>query len=207
MRNTRNRKLKQHCRGNERREERSTAQWRAPATRERERRARDLGRRRNDKRREQRLTAPEAHAEIGTREIRNASNAIVATAARGKVEGAGGARRHHASARDMRVAYDASTTTSDASEDRRRPRRTQRRETRETPNSSNAVVVTSDAREGRKRSRRAPTAQERERRVNDLGRRRGLRRRRDDKRRERRPTAHTPRWERERFEAHATSSW
>ena len=39
----------------------------------------DLGRRRDDERRKQRPTAPEAHVEVGTQEMRNASNAVVAT--------------------------------------------------------------------------------------------------------------------------------
>ena len=53
--------------------------WHAPTTRERERRARNLGRRRDDERFKRRPTAPEAHVEMETRGTRNASNVIVTT--------------------------------------------------------------------------------------------------------------------------------
>ena len=100
---------------------------RAPATRERERRAGDMGRRRDDERRKRGPTAPKAHAETETREPRDTSNAIVATSnSRGRSDCAGGARRQHASARDAREIWDAAVTTSDASEDRRRLRHTPR---------------------------------------------------------------------------------
>ena len=42
-----------------------------PTVRQRDRRASDLGRRRDNGRRKRRPTAPEAHAEMKTREIRN----------------------------------------------------------------------------------------------------------------------------------------
>ena len=48
-------------------------------TRGRDRRAIDLGRRRDDERRKRRPTAPEAHAGMETRETQNKSNAVVAT--------------------------------------------------------------------------------------------------------------------------------
>ena len=76
---------------------------RLPATRERERRASDFGRRRDDERRKRRPTAPEAHTEVGSRETQSASNVVGQQAKQGKVVGARGARRRHVRARDARV--------------------------------------------------------------------------------------------------------
>ena len=53
--------------------------WRAPATSERERHTSDLVRRRDDEQCKRIPKAPEAHAEMETRETRTANNAAVAT--------------------------------------------------------------------------------------------------------------------------------
>ena len=68
---------------------------RLPTARKRETRASGLGRRRDDERRKRRPTAPEARAEVGSRETQNASNVVGQRAKQGKVDGVGGARRRH----------------------------------------------------------------------------------------------------------------
>ena len=75
---------------------------RAPATRDSEGRASDMGRRRDNERRKRRPTASGAHAGTGARKIRGASNAAVATSDARKVDGARGAGCRYASASGAR---------------------------------------------------------------------------------------------------------
>ena len=132
---------------------------------------------------QRRPTAPEAHAEMGTRETRNASDSAVATSNAGK-----GRRR----GRRVPTTRERERCTSDFErrrDDERRKRRPTTPEvraemgTRETQNASNAVVATSDASEGRRCGGRVPPTHKRKRFTIDLW------RRCDDERRKRRPTA------------------
>ena len=126
---------------------------RAPMTRGREKHASDLGRRRDDGRRQQRPTASEAHAEKEMRETRNASNAAVSTSE--AKEGRRRGRRAPATRERERRAGDMGRRRDD--ERRKRgptaPKTHAEMETRETRDTSNAIVATSNAREGRRRRR------------------------------------------------------
>ena len=84
---------------------------RAPTTHKREEHASDLRRRRDDERSERRSTGPEA--QTGTRETRNASNAVVATSEVREGRRCGRRAPTTRFARDAGV-WDAATTTSDA---------------------------------------------------------------------------------------------
>ena len=163
--------------GESRRRERRT-----PTTHERERHVSDLQRRRDGERSERRSTGPGAHAEMGTRETLNVSNAVVATSE--AMEGRRRGRRAPTTCQRERRASDLGRRRDNERRKRRRtaPEAHARMETRETRNVSNAVVAESDAGKSRRRERRTPTTRERERRASDL------QRRCDDERSERRST-------------------